>query len=573
MVAQLATYRPISTPSSTTAPITPVSFRAVTLKLSPLRPLAASRLVSPQTKRSYLRESYECNTLRKEILTPRSPTCGSCGRSALGLGSCVRCRSCGYDQLLPSSSPSPAARVPERPTLEGLEAKWSAVWERDGIYRFDRSRPARAGLLDRHAAADRERLAARRPRLLLHPHRRGRPLPADARAGGLLPDGLGRQRPADRAPRAEPLRRALRPVGAPTTPHFQPPCRAVREGARVGLAPELRRAVPAPDRERRAGLRGAVAHARAVGRLVDDLHDDRPRWPSAISQRSFLGLLARGAAYQLEAPTLWDVDFQTAVAQAELEDRERPGAMHRVRFGAGRRRRAEALIETTRPELIPACVALLAHPDDERHARPRRRRGADAAVRHARAGADAPAGRAREGHGPGDGVHVRRPDRRDLVARAGPARPLGARRPTGASPRSRGAAPGWESDDLERARASYGELAGRTINQARKRIVELLAESGDLIGEPQPVTRAVKFFEKGDRPVEIVTSRQWFIRTIEHRDELIARGRELQLASALHARALRGLGERPERRLVHQPPALLRRAVPGVVSDRRRAAT
>src|ERR1700757_1953966 len=86
-----------------------------------------------------------------------------------------------------------------------------------------------------------------------------------------------------------------------------------------------------------------------------------------ISQRSFLGLLARGAAYQLEAPTMWDVDFQTAVAQAELEDRERPGAMHRVRFtpisGEG-----EALIETTRPELIPACVALLAHPEDERHA-------------------------------------------------------------------------------------------------------------------------------------------------------------------------------------------------------------
>ena len=89
-----------------------------------------------------------------------------------------------------------------------------------------------------------------------------------------------------------------------------------------------------------------------------------------ISQRSFLGLLARGAAYQLEAPTLWDVDFQTAVAQAELEDRERPGAMHRVRFAptaGASAAQPPALIETTRPELIPACVALLAHPDDERH--------------------------------------------------------------------------------------------------------------------------------------------------------------------------------------------------------------
>ena len=87
--------------------------------------------------------------------------------------------------------------------------------------------------------------------------------------------------------------------------------------------------------------------------------------------------------------------------------------------------------------------------------------------------------------------------------------------------------PGGSRRTSSAARTSYAELQGRTINQARRRIVELLAQSGDLVGEPQPVTRAVKFFEKGERPVEIVTSRQWFIRTIEHREELIARGREL----------------------------------------------
>ncbi len=87
--------------------------------------------------------------------------------------------------------------------------------------------------------------------------------------------------------------------------------------------------------------------------------------------------------------------------------------------------------------------------------------------------------------------------------------------------------PGWESENLGNARAAYGELAGRTINQARRRVVELLAESGDLLGEPQPVTRAVKFYEKGDRPVEIITSRQWFIHTISHQERLLERGREL----------------------------------------------
>ena len=90
----------------------------------------------------------------------------------------------------------------------------AARWKADDTYAFDRTKTRERDLLDRHAAADRVGLAARRPRLLLHAHRPDRPLPADARQGGLLPDGVGRQRPADRAPGAELLRRALRPVAA-----------------------------------------------------------------------------------------------------------------------------------------------------------------------------------------------------------------------------------------------------------------------------------------------------------------------------------------------------------------------
>src|SRR5262249_62195832 len=83
------------------------------------------------------------------------------------------------------------------------------------------------------------------------------------------------------------------------------------------------------------------------------------------SQRAFLRNLARGEAYQADAPTLWDVDDRTAVAQAELEDRETAGAYHALRFhkadGSG-----DVMIDTTRPELLAACVAVVAHPDDER---------------------------------------------------------------------------------------------------------------------------------------------------------------------------------------------------------------
>ena len=87
--------------------------------------------------------------------------------------------------------------------------------------------------------------------------------------------------------------------------------------------------------------------------------------PQRVAQKAFLRNLARGEAYQKDAPGLWDVTFQTAVAQAELESREYPGFYHKVafRFEDG----TPIYIETTRPELLAACGALIAHPVDDRY--------------------------------------------------------------------------------------------------------------------------------------------------------------------------------------------------------------
>jgi valyl-tRNA synthetase len=87
---------------------------------------------------------------------------------------------------------------------------------------------------------------------------------------------------------------------------------------------------------------------------------------------------------------------------------------------------------------------------------------------------------------------------------------------------------GWESVDAARAQEHYAALEGVSATRARSAIVERLRASGDLVGEPKPITHAVKFYEKGDRPLEILTSRQWFIRTMEFREQLLARGRELR---------------------------------------------
>ena len=136
----------------------------------------------------------------------------------------------------------------------------------------------------------------------------------------------------------------------------------------------------------------------------------------------------------------------------------------------------------------------------------------------------APARRSREGHRHRDDLHVRRRHRRDLVARAVAAGPRDHPAERRAAAGRRGASAGWES------RRSGARAAGTTTSspasrpsKARARIVELLRESGDLIGEPRPITHAVKFYEKGDRPLEIVTSRQWFIKTMEFRERAAAR--------------------------------------------------
>ena len=82
--------------------------------------------------------------------------------------------------------------------------------------------------------------------------------------------------------------------------------------------------------------------------------------------------------------------------------------------------------------------------------------------------------------------------------------------------------PAWLTESTAAQR--YDRLAGKTVHTAREQTVELLIETGNLHGEPKPITHPVKFFEKGDKPLEIVTTRQWYIKN---------GGRDLQLREAL----------------------------------------
>ncbi|MEO8095996.1 MAG: valine--tRNA ligase, partial [Pseudolysinimonas sp.] len=249
--------------------------------------------------------------------------------------------------------------------------------------------------------------------------------------------------------------------------------------------------------------------------------DERAR---AVSQRAFLRNLSRGEAYQAEAPTLWDVSFRTAVAQAELEDRERDSAYHAVTF---HRPDGETItIDTTRPELLPACVALVAHPDDERY-----QPLFGSTVRTPLFGVEVPVVAHRladPDKGTGIAMICTFGDLTDVIWWR--ELNLPARAIIGRDGRVIGDIP--DAITSTDGRSAYARLAGSTVFTAKKTIVEMLGDSGDLIGDPRPITHPVKFYEKGDKPLEIVSTRQWYIRN-GGRDELL-RERLLQRGAELN---------------------------------------
>jgi valyl-tRNA synthetase len=405
-----------------------------------------------------------------------------------------------------------APRVPDKPTLDGLEERWAGTWEEAGTYRFD-------------AGATRAEVFS----IDTPPPTVSGSLHMGSVFGYVQTDAVARYRrmrgwklfyPMGWDDNGLPTERRVQTYFGvrcdPSLP-FDPGFRLPEEPGKddvpvsrpnfIALCHEL----TAEDEQafedlwRRVGL--SVDWGRGYATI-----DDRSR---RASQRMFLRNLARGEAYSSEAPTLWDVDYQTAVAQAEMEDREQPGAYHRIRFD-------DIEIETTRPELIAACVALVAHPDDERYA--------------TRFGTTV--------HSPLFGVEVpvlahrlAEPDKGSgiaMICTFGDVTDVVWWRELDLPTRSIVTRSGRVSESPP-AGVPDGEawraIAGRTVKQAQRAMVEMLAASGDLVGDPRPITHPVKFYERGDRPLEIVTSRQWFIRNGGHDEQL--RREQLERAAQL----------------------------------------
>ena len=263
-----------------------------------------------------------------------------------------------------------------------------------------------------------------------------------------------------------------------------------------------------------------------VGLSVDWRHiyatiDERSRY---VSQLSFLRLVEKGEAVLREAPTMWDIDLQTPVAQAEIEDREQEGTFYRIKFMV--EGGAPFLIATTRPELLPACIAVAAHPEDERY---RHLLGKTAVTPLFEAPVPIiPDETADPAKGTGILMICTFGDAADVEKW----RDLGvpAREVIGKDGRILSAPWGedhWHSLNPRKARMHHDQIADQTVNQARREMVELLERELLIEGRPERFSRPVKFYEKGQRPLEFVVSRQWFIRIMDKKAELVRQGRRI----------------------------------------------
>ena len=425
------------------------------------------------------------------------------------------------------------SEIPDKPALEGLEGKWDAAWTAHGTYLFDREAAREAGragvfsvdtppptasgslhighvfsFTHTDVMARFERM---RGKVVFYPM-------------GWDDNGLPTERRVQNyyGVRCDP--------SLPYVPGFVPPYeggdnRSSKAADQVPISRpnfiELCERLTVEDE------RAFEALWRTLGLSVDWTQTYRTISEDTIrtSQLAFLSNLERGEAYQALAPTLWDVDFRSAIAQAELEDRDQQASYHRLAFhrtdGTG-----DVLIETTRPELLAACVALVAHPDDERY-----RPLFGTTVTTPLFGVEVPVlahPLAQPDKGSGIAMICTFGDVTDIVWW----RELDLPNRTIIGQDGRVVADAPDVIATDAAKQAYAELAGKTVFSAKKRIVELLEESGELLEVSKPFSHAVKFFEKGDRPLEIVSTRQWYLRNGARdealRDRLIELGRELR---------------------------------------------
>jgi valyl-tRNA synthetase len=431
------------------------------------------------------------------------------------------------------------AALPKHFESEAVEKRWAAAWEESGIYRYDPSRgreetfvvdtppPTVSGSLhighvfsytQTDVIARYQRMRGKNIYYPMGWDDNG--LPTERRVQNYFNVRVDVRQPYEQGLTMPPAPEVPKGQQAPapktvSRPNFIELCHEVtRQDEKVFMALWQRLGLSVDWKEEYATI------------------DDRCR---KLAQLSFRDLYEKGHVYSVVAPTMWDVDFQTAVAQAEVEDRPQQGAFHDIAFAVAGTDEI-FVISTTRPELLPACVAVAAHPEDPRYQHLLGKKAVTPLFHVEVPIIASPVVEKDKGTGIlmictfGDATDVmwwreHKLPLRQIFDRGGRLAPV--RFGEGEFP----------SNDPEAANRCYAELAGKPIKAARNAILPLLKDAANasakgkgapLQAEPKPTDRMVKFFEKGDRPLEFITTRQWFVRLLDKKDALLAKGAEVE---------------------------------------------
>lgn len=256
-----------------------------------------------------------------------------------------------------------------------------------------------------------------------------------------------------------------------------------------------------------------------------------------IAQLSFIDLFHKDLIYQSNAPTMWDIDFQTAVAQAEIEDREIQGAYHDIKFGV-KDSNENIIISTTRPELLASCVGITAHPDDKRY----KHLFGKTAI--------SPVFFSPIRVFPSELVDMEKGTGILMVCTFGDQTDVLWWRENSLPLRQLFNLDGivaninfeksdkdviWESENPELANENIKHIKGKTLNQTKNILIELLKDPKNsldqkpaLVKEPEKINHPVRFYEKGESPIEYISSRQWFVKITDKKEKLLDAGRKIK---------------------------------------------
>ena len=226
-----------------------------------------------------------------------------------------------------------------------------------------------------------------------------------------------------------------------------------------------------------------------------------------ISQMSFIDLMKKGHIYRKSQPILWDPMDSTALAQADIEDKERDSVMNDIKFKS--EDGDDMIIATTRPELLPACVAVFYHPDDVRY-----KHLADKSAITPLFGKKVPILADEK-------VDMEKGTGLVMCCTFGDATDIHW----------------WQTHDLplniildKTGRIALEddkfELSGLKVHAAREKVIAVLKDAGLLMNQVA-VKQVVKCAERSGAPLEILTVPQWFVKVLDFKDELLEKSAQV----------------------------------------------